>query len=150
MSALLPVGTAQIKQYKSISKGDIITLADGSTASFVELKRTKFVAMINRKSYIVPVWRDRLQTMPYITGLTGKKDTTVAVKSVKLTQFKYGDLFFIDGKKETFMFLNIAQSRKGQRVRGIDLSSKKIYTIDPGFTLVKVNLNALKKEKKIK
>ena len=151
-SAFLPVGTAGIKSTEMIKKGDILELADGMKVAFLEMKRTKFLGkdQASGQTYQIPIWRDKYQTTPFIKSQTGKVDKSVTANQVKKTNLKYGELFSLEGKKETFMFVENTTKRGGRPViKAINLADGKNFSIGEGFTLVKVNLTKIKKENKI-
>lgn len=151
-SAMLPMGTNGNVKTQMVSKGDILELADGTQMAFMEMKRVKFIAKCQKtgNNYQVPIWRDRFQTTPFVVKNTGKKDKSLFANQVKKTSLKYGDLFSLDGKKETFMFLENTTKRGGQPVmKAINLADGRTFTIGEGFTLTKVNLAKIKRENKV-
>jgi len=147
--AYLPVGTKEIKEDKLISKGDIVLLCTGEKVTFEEMKRTKFHGKLNGKGIVVPIWRDRLQTVPFISKVTGVKDKSVIIKSAPIDKFKFGQLFALEGHKETFMFVENTIKRNKKKTIAIDLATGKEFTIGGGFTVIKINLPKLKKEKAV-
>jgi len=143
-SAMLPVG--EKSNYVVVNKGDIIELVTGEKVTFVEMKRTKWFGQYNGKGIAVPVYRNRQTMLPYAKAVVGK-DKSVLVAPTKLTAFKVGDLFFIEGHKETFMYKGQELKRGGKLVvKGRDLASGKNFNIDTDFKLIKLNLNKIKKE----
>jgi hypothetical protein len=150
-SAMLPMGVNGKVNTEMVSKGDILELADGMKVAFIEMKRVKFIGkdQASGKNYQIPIWRDRFQTTPFVAKNTGKKDKALFANVVKKTNLKYGDLFSLDGKKETFMFLENTTKRDGRpAMKAINLASSDTYTIGEGFTLKKINLAKIKKENK--
>ena len=141
-SAWLPVG----KECKStlIKKGDLLNLATGETVTFMEMKRTKFLAQYNGRGLAVPIYRDRFGRIPFISEVLPGKDTSVLIKAVNPTKLKVGDLFFIEGNKETFMFIGNKIKAGREVVVGFDLASKKQYSIASTLTLGKLDLKAIK------
>lgn len=143
-SAMLPVG--EKSNYVVVNKGDVIELVTGEKVTFVEMKRTKWFGQYNGKGIGVPIYRNKSTMLPYAKAVVGK-DKSVLVAPTKLTAFKIGDLFFIEGHKETFMYMTQEAKRGGKLiVRGRDLASGKNYNIDAQMKLVKLNLNKIKKE----
>lgn len=143
-SAMLPVG--EKSNYVIVNKGDIIELVTGEKITFVEMARTKWHGLMNGKGIVVPVYRNKREMIPFAKAVIGK-DTTVIVPATKITAFKLGDLFFIEGHKETFMYKGQENKKGGKLVlKGRDLATSKIYNIDAQMTVVKINLNKIKKE----
>ena len=145
-SAFLPVGTVGKVERKMISKGDVVKLVTGELVTFTEMKRTKFIGIMNGKGIIVPVYRDRLGTTPYIAEVLGKKDKTILENRIKPTALKYGTLFALEGHKETFMYIGDEVKRGQKKMIAIDLATNKRFTIGQGFDLVKVNVPKIKRE----
>jgi hypothetical protein len=144
IKALLPVGTSA--NYEMVTKGDILELVTGEKVTFVEMKRTKWFGQLNGKGIVVPVYRNRQALLPYIKAIVGK-DKSVIVPATKPTAFKIGDLFFIEGHKETFMYKGQENKRGGKLVlKGRDLATGKNYNIDAMMKVVKIDLNKIKKE----
>lgn len=151
-SVFIPMGTRENTKTQMVNKGDILELVDGSLMAFIEVKRVKFIAKCQKtgKNFQVPIWRDRMQTTPFIVKNTGKQDKSLFKNEVKKTNLKYGDLFSLEGKKETFMFVESTTKRGGRPImKAIDLATNRTFTIGEGFTLVKVNLAKIKRENKI-
>jgi len=143
LSARLPVGTST--NYVTINKGDVLELITGETVTFLEMKRVKFYAKWENRFINVPIFRDRLQKTPYIKTVIGK-DESVIVKGVNPMKLKVGDIFSLEGHKETFMFMSYTTSKGKSNVRGKDLASRKTYNIDVNMKMIKIDLNLLKKE----
>lgn len=151
-TAMLPIGPKGNFKTQMVNKGDILELADGSKMAFMEMKRVKFLAKCQTtgKNFQVPIFRDRFQTEPYTVKKTGKVDKSLFENRVKKTNLKYGDLFSLEGKKETFMFLENTTKRGGKPImKAIDLASGRTFSIGEGFDMVKVNLAKMKKENKV-
>lgn len=153
-SAYLPVGTVGNVKTTLINKGDEI-MVDGNGGpklyTFIEMKVKYFLAKEKSTgvTWKIPKWRltDR---MPAIIKKTGKTDKSVFGSIVKKNGLKYGDLFALDGKKETFMFLENTTKRTGKSVmKAINLSDNTTFTIGEGFVLKKVNLAKIKRENKV-
>lgn len=151
-SAMLPMGTNGNVKTQLVNKGDILQLDDGMKVAFMEMKRVKFIGkdQATGKNYQIPIWRDRFQTMPFIAKNTGAKDKSLFKNEVKKTNLKYGDLFSLEGKKETFMFLENTTKRGGKPViKAINLADNRTFSIGEGFTFTKVNLAKIKRENKV-
>lgn len=150
--AYLPVGTKETKKTILIKKGDVIKLATGEECTFMEIKRTKFIGTINGKSFNIPVWRDRLQTTPFITEKTKKTDKQAVVKSADPLKFQPGQIFTLEGHKETFMFSHINTKRGGRKeIKALDIATQKTFNIGlTGFIFVKTDVNKMKREIKAK
>lgn len=108
-SAFLPIGTVGNVKTTLINKGDEIRVeANGGPKLyiFLEMKVKYFIAKdpTTGTRWKFPKWR-LTNRMPTIIEKTGKTDKSVFGAVVKKTGLKYGDLFSLDGKKETFMFL---------------------------------------------
>ena len=150
-SAMLPVGNGGDVKTMMIRKGDVLKLNTGETVTFLEMKRVKFIAKDHKSgtNYQIPIWR--LQgSIPFILEKTGKQDKSVFTKSVPTNKLKYGDLFALEGKKETFMFLENSTKRGDQPViKAINLADGRTFTIGTGFTIVKINLAKIKRENKV-
>lgn len=139
---MLPVGS----DYKTVEKGDIIELVTGEKVTFMEMKRTKWIGRFNGKGIGVPVYRDRNMTEPFAKAIVGK-DKSVITTGAKLSAMKVGQLFAIEGHKETFMFVRTETKRGGKPIiKGYDLATSKMYNIDASFKLIKVDVNKLKRE----
>jgi len=144
--ALLPIGEKGKAKYEMIKKGDIVKLVTGEEIVFMEMKRTKWNGKLNGRGIIVPLYRDRAATEPFIKAIIGR-DESVLVKATNPTKLKLGDIFFLEGHKETFMYFGNKTKRGGRPiVMGRDLASGKNYNIDAEMTMVKIDLNKIKKE----
>jgi hypothetical protein len=147
-ATLLPVGTKQNPFWKPVIKGDVVELVTGEKVTFIEAKRVWWRGQFNGKGIRVPLYRDRMHTEPYILKIVGR-DESVMPKAVNPTKLKFGELFFLEGHKETFLFVGDKTKRGGRKVMTArDLATRKNYTIDPNMTFVKIDLNKLKKELK--
>jgi len=144
--AYLPVGTQGNVKRLLVKKGDIVKLCTGELVTFTEMKRVKFVGKMNGKGIQVPVYRNKYNDTPYIIEVTGKQDKAVLANRVKPTGLKYGNLFALEGHKETFMFTGTEVKRGQKKLIAIDLATGKRFTIGDGFTLVKINVPKIKKE----
>ena len=145
-SAFIPVGTPGNVSRKRIEKGDVVRLVTGELVTFTEMKRVRFIGKMNGKGIVVPIYRDRMKTTPYVVELTGKKDKEVLANRVKPTGLKYGQLFALEGHKETFMYAGTAIKKNNVKLVGIDLASGRQFTIGNSFDFVKVDLPKIKKE----
>lgn len=149
-SAFLPVGTKTKKETILVKVGDVLQLVTGEKLTFVEMKRTKFHAKLGSKTIVVPIWRDRSNTTPFITEVTGK-DTSVIVKKTPVNKFKVTDLFSLNGSKETFMFLGTKIKRGGKKVvMALDVASGKQFNIAADMEMVKINLTKVRADAKEK
>jgi hypothetical protein len=144
--AYLPVGTAKKQFEKLVSKGDILELCTGELVTFTEMKRVNFVGVCNGKGIRVPIYRDKYNNTPYVLKLTGKKDKSVIVKSALIDKFKLGQLFSLEGHKETFMFVENTVKKNKPKTVAIDLATGKQFTIGNGFNIIKVDVNKMKRE----
>ena len=123
-----------------VSKGDVIELADGSKFTFIEMKRTKWVGSSEAgKRFNIPVYRDRMQTIPYAKAIVGKNETIVV--KTQLNELTPGDLFALENAKQTFMF----KETKASKVVGIDIATGNSWTISTTCTFKKIDINELKK-----
>ena len=150
-SAFLPIGTVGNVKTELIKKGDVLKLATGETVTFLEMKVKFFVAKDEKtgKNYRIPKWR-LPNSMPFIESKTNKTDKSVFTKSADNNKFKYGDLFSLEGKKETFMFLENTTKRGGRPImKAVNLADGRTFSIGEGFTLVKINLAKIKRENKV-
>jgi len=142
--ALLPVG--EKSNYQMVERGDIIELITGEKVTFVEMKRTKWFGQFNGKGIVVPIYRNRITMVPYAKAIIGK-DKSVITVGAKLSTMKLGQLFSLEGHKETFMFIKTETKRGGKPIiKGRDLATGKTYNIDAAFKLIKIDINKLKKE----
>jgi hypothetical protein len=143
---LLPVGTQANHESKFISKGDKLKLDTGDTVTFLEMNRTKFRAKTeDGRLAVVPVWRNRAGTKPFILSIEGK-DETVVEKITTIGNLKPGNLFSINNNKESFMFLGMKETRGRRKVEAVDIASNSITTIDSNFTFTKIDLPGIKKQ----
>jgi len=142
--AYLPVGD---KGLTLLKKGDIVEVITGEQFTFMEAKRTRWVGKGKKdgKSYSVPVYATRGSSKPYITKIVGK-DKVVEAAKTDYKKFKVGQLFALEGHKETFMFMKVERRRTKTVVKGKDLASGKIFNIETQFTFTKVDVNKMKKE----
>jgi len=141
---LLPVGTSA--NYQKVSKGDVVELITGEKVTFMEMKRSKWNGLMNGKGIIVPVYRNRTTLQPFIKAVIGR-DESVIKPAANISKIKPGQLFYLEGHKETFMFISTDVKRGGKKiVKGYDLASGKTYNIDAMMKLIPVDVNKLKKE----
>lgn len=145
-----PVGTKENNKHVLIKKGDIIKLVTGEEVTFLKMNQKRFAVSLNGKTLNVPVWRDRGETKPFIIEKTGRIDESVLTKSVDYRRFEFGQLFALEGRKQTLMFVENKSGRGGSlKVHAVDLASGQTTTITPvGFTFVKIDLNKMKRELK--
>ena len=131
-----------------VKKGDVIELITREKATFIEMKRTKWHGSIDGRLTVIPVYRNSHSFLPYQKAIVGT-DKSVIAKVVKPTTFKFGDLFFLEGHKETFMFFSTETNRSGKKiVNGKDLASGKMYSIGYTMPMVGINVNKIKRENK--
>lgn len=142
-NAYLPVGKTDDYKTVLINRGDIIKLVTGETVTFIEMKRTKFIAKLDGRELNVPVWRNRQQTTPFISELTKNVDKTVMLKTVAPTSLSIGDLFSCEGSKETFMFAGENLKRRKSGITGIDLATRKRWNIDSSVNLMPIDLTRI-------
>lgn len=147
--AMLPVGVKGKKEIKTIKAGDILELLTGEKVTFIEMKRTKFIGKINGKTFNVPVYHDRQNTIPYIVKIVGT-DKTAIVKKTPISKLKVNDLFSLEGSKETFMYIGTERKRTKTVVKGLDVASGKVYSIAMDMNFIKIDLNKVKREVKEK
>lgn len=144
--AFFPVGPVGKIEYKTVSKGDVIELVTGEKVTFNEMKRSKWNGFLNGRGIIVPIYRDRMGTIPYAKAIVGR-DESVMVKSTPVNKFNFGDLFYLEGHKETFMYAGTKEKRGGRPVvYGKDLATGRMFNIAIGMTMVKIDLNQTKRE----
>lgn len=127
--AFLKVGS----EYKTVTKGDVLELLNGDKFTFIEMRRSKWVGKSHKdgKQYLVH---------GIIKSLAGR-DESVNEGNVAASKLKRGDLFAIDGKKETFMFQRVDPSGKIKAVNIADLGN---WTIDSNFKLKMVDVKKIK------
>jgi len=150
-SAFLPIGKVGSVKTELIEKGDVLVLETGETVSFLEMKQKFFIAKDHNtgKNFRIPKWRIP-NTLPFISEKVGRKDKTVLTKSAKPSNLKYGEMFALEGKKETFMFLENTSKRGGKPImKAIDLATGRTFNIGEGFTIVKINVAKIKRENKV-
>jgi len=145
-SAFIPVGTVGNVTRKRVDKGDVVRLVTGELVTFTEMKRVRFVGKMNGKGISVPLYRDHFKTTPYVVELTGQKDKEVLANRVKPTGLKSGQLFALEGHKETFMYVGNEIKRGNRKMVAIDLATGKRFTIGDGFDFVKVDIPKIKKQ----
>ncbi len=146
ISALLPVGNKLNSTTKLINKGDVVKLITGELVTFIEMKRTKFVGKMDGRAINVPIYRNPVLGVPYIAEVTGDKDDSVITKTSNINRFKYGQLFALEGHKETFMFVENIIKRGKQKTKAINVASNKTYILGEGFDIIKINIPKMKKE----
>jgi len=141
----LPVGTPGNFKMTLINKGDILQLATGEKITFTEMKRVKFWGKIGNQSNftIVPVWRDRSQTTPFATAVVGRDESVITV-SADIQSFTPGELFSLEGHKETFMYAGKKYKKGKEVVAAIDVATGRNWSIDLSFTYVKIDLEKIK------
>lgn len=144
--AYLPVGD---KGLTLLKKGDIIEVITGEQFTFMEAKRTRWVGKGKNdgKMYNVPIYATRGSNKPYMTKVVGK-DKVIEAAKTNFTKFKTGNLFALEGSKETFMFIGVERKRTKTVVKGKDLATGRIFNIDTSYTFNKVDINKMKKELK--
>lgn len=140
--AFLPVGTRTKNEITLIRKGDVLTLANGDSAIFVSMRRTKFEAIIKGKTLIVPMWRDTNKKTPFVVNINGRDESVIAPK-IDISSFTKGQLFGMEGQKETFMFIGFTPTGK---VQGLDLVTKKTFNIATNFTFIKIDIDEVKRK----
>lgn len=145
-SAWIPTGTKGNVKSWMINKGDVVKLVTGELVTFTEMKRVRFVGKLNGKGISVPIYRDRAGTTPYVIEVTGSKDKSVIVKSAPLDKFTFGQLFALEGHKETFLFVENIIKRGNKKTIAIDLATNKRFTLGEGFTIVKINVPKVKRD----
>jgi len=150
--AYLPVGTSENNTRVLVNKGDVLELVSGEKVTFTEMKRVRFIGKMTDtgKGISVPIYRNKYDETPYVVKVTGEKDKKVLSSRVKPTGLKYGNLFALEGHKETFMFVGTELKRGINKLVGIDLATSRRFTIDPSFNLVKVNVPKIKRENPVK
>lgn len=141
----LPIGTKENKKSVLVSKGDILQLVTGEKVTFESMRRTKFTCLYNGRELLVPVYRNKRADTPFVTEKLGV-DKEYLAKKVSPSKLKAGDLFYIDGYKESFLFKETFIKSGKQMIKAIDLASEKPFNIDPSCTLIKIDLNKLKKQ----
>jgi len=145
--AFLPVGTENNHEMKLVKKGDVLLLVDGTKITFTEMKRVKFWGKIGKQENftIVPIWRNRSQNKPFVTEILGR-DESVITKTADIKGFTPGELFSLEGHKETFMYKGKTFKGSRERVAAIDVASGRGITIDLGFTFIKIDIEELKEK----
>ena len=143
--AYIQVGTSANHEAILVKEGDILQLVTGEKITFTGMRRTKFEGIMNGRSTIVPIWRNKYTNTPFVTAKLGV-DKSVIVKPTNISAFKIGDLFKLEGSKETFLFGGTETSRGKQRINGIDLATGKSYRIGADMSMTKINLSKIKKE----
>lgn len=144
--AYLPFSTGS----ELVSKGDIIELVTGEKVTFLEMKRTKWLGDLNGRRIIIPVYRIKPtgltdSGLPFAKAIVGRNEAVVTV-SFKPNKLKFGDIFYLEGHKETFIFISNANKRGKSYIEARDLASSRNFTIDPSMTIVKVDLKKIKEE----
>ena len=141
MTTLIPI--KQATNYQMVSTGDILELVTGEKVSFIEMKRTKWYGKLNGKGIIVPIFRDN--ETPYVKAIVGKDDSVI-VNAVNPVEFKFGDLFYCDGHKETLMYISNRIKGKKRMVYARDLASAMMFNIGMDMKMIKIDLDKVKKE----
>ena len=122
MKTYLPIGTKEV--------------------TFHEMRRTRYLASHNGQTITVPLYRDKAGTMPYTISIEGFDESAVEQR-VNATELKSGDLFTIEGKGETFMYLETVNSK----IIGVNIANNKKYKIHKDhFTFNLIDLEQVKRE----
>ena len=147
-SAFITIGTKEVNEEIRINEGDILKLVTGENVIFTSMRRTKFEAKLNGRALLVPVWRNKHTMTPFVTEKLGTDLSVIKVKKkTPISSFKVGDIFSLDGSKETFMFNGTRVKRGGKKVViGVDLASKTTFDIAEGMTFTKISIPLFKKE----
>jgi hypothetical protein len=144
-SAMLPVGTQSTKKLRNVRPGDVLLLVTGDKVVYEDMRRTKFTGkyLATGKGVIVPVYRDRSGTTPFIVDIVDFKEPEKK-PTIASAKMKFGELFGLEGNhKEVFMYVGLSSKRGKAVIKGIDLKSKRVFNIDPSFTLVKVDIKTI-------
>lgn len=129
-TALLQIGP----KWEMIKKGDIIKLVNGQIFTFLEMKRTKWVGKDkDGKSWLIHT------PAKEIIGF----DESVKEALVAPTKLKLGELFAIDGKRDTYMFKTMAPTGK---IKAVNIADGSNWTIDSAFNIKKIDIKKLKEE----
>jgi len=143
-SAYLPVGTAEDQEMKVITKGDVVQLCTGEKVTFTEMKRVKFHGIMNGGGIQCPIYRNKGTFQPYITAIVGRDESVMTV-SAEVESFTAGELFSLEGHKETFMYKGKEIKRGKEILKAVDVATGKGWNIGTtGFTYVKIDLEELK------
>ena len=142
-SAHIPIGTLEENDFKLVNKGDVLQLCTGEKVTFTEMKRVKFHGIMNGRGTIVPIWRNHLKTQPFVTEVVGRDESVITV-SADLKGFTPGELFSLEGQKETFMYKE--RDLDTGKIKAIDVATKRVWKIDANFTFVKIDLEDVKNE----
>ena len=147
MKRKIPVGTKISHEGKTLVRGDVIELVTGIEVTFIEVKRSRFIAKKSKGKLIsVPFWRVTNQ-LPYVVKITGK-DKEEIIATTLATDLMIGDLFYIqDRKTDVFLFITtMMTSKKGLRVKAKNIANGRVYTLYNEASLVRINLPKLRRE----
>jgi hypothetical protein len=114
--------------------GDKIKLKTGEVMEFVEMKRTKFTAMMDGKRYRVPV--TLLETVLEKVDINKIKNEKKKESKSILSELKQGDWFYINksGKALAFKFEKV----EGNKIIGINPIDGIKSRIDISFEIGKI------------
>ena len=145
-TAWIPVGEKD--DYKSvlITKGDVLRLVTGEKITFTDMKRVNFHGKINGRPTRVPIWRNSLKTKPFIAEKLDERDESVITISANIQGFIAGDLFALEGSKETFMYKGQELKRGRQVVKAIDVATGRPWAVDTDMTFIKIDLEERKEK----
>ena len=139
----LPVGTLEGYESKLVTKGDVLQLCTGEKITFTEMKRVKFHGLMEGRGTVVPIWRNHMKTQPFVKAIVGRDESVIAI-SADIRAFIPGQLFSLEGNKETFMYKE--RDLSSGKIRAIDVATKKVWRIDNNFKFLKIDIEELKEE----
>jgi len=129
---------------KLVSKGDVIELVSGEKIVFLETRRTKWLGKFNGKNVVVSFY-GKFHGLPTAKAIVGR-DETVLEPTLNPKFLKKGDIFALEGCKETFMFIgHKTKKSKIPTIQAKDLASKKIFNIGAEMQIIPINLEEFKK-----
>jgi hypothetical protein len=150
--AYLPVGTEDDNKKILIVKGDVLRLVStepgqlGKKITFTEMKRVNFHGKIDGRPTRVPIWRNGSKTKPFIAEKLNERDESVITVSADVLGFTAGDLFALEGSKETFMYKRQEQKGRRQVVKAIDVATGRPWAVDVDNTFIKIDLEERKEK----
>jgi len=122
-----------------VKKGDIIETINGEKITFLELKRKQWNGMYKGRTVNVPLYANRDGSKPYAVKVIGF-DESVVGPTIEAHKLSKGDLFALEGKKETYICKNVM----GKNIHAICIATGGLWKIDASFTIIPIDIEKIK------
>lgn len=144
----LPLSGTEAK-YVLPKKGDIIETHNGERFVFIDKRIVRWTGQCVKtgKRFNIPFYLDRFKTKPFSVKVVGF-DASFKEKTVKDIKIKFGDLFALTNRKETFMFIGDINKKGKKMIQAKDVATGNTWSIGLECTLNKINFTKLKNEAK--